>query len=151
MRFTKTIASASVAAVLGVAGVSVAGAASSSGPSIPTTSPTASATATKKAVPPAVRRRLRRAGVKLAAKTIGITPADLVKELRAGKTIAEVATAHGVQPQAVIDALKAAATAKIQAALAAGKITAERAARLQHRFDVAIPKFVNDWHPRSAS
>jgi len=151
MRFTQTIASASVAAVLGVAGVSVAGAASSSGPSIPTTSPTASATATKKAVPPAVRRRLRRAGVKLAAKTIGITPADLVKELRAGKTIAEVATAHGVQPQAVVDALKAAATAKIQAALAAGKITAERAARLQHRFDVAIPKFVNDWHPRSAS
>jgi len=151
MRFTKTIASASVAAVLGVAGVSVAGAASSSGPSIPTTSPTASATATKKAVPPAVRRRLRRAGVKLAAKTIGITPADLVKELRAGKTIAAVATEHGVQPQAVIDALKAAATKRIEAAKAAGKITAERAARLEHWFDLAIPKFVNDWHPKSAS
>jgi uncharacterized protein (DUF433 family) len=151
MRFTKTIASASVAAVLGVAGVSVAGAASSSGPSVPTTSPTASATATKKAVPPAVRRRLRRAGVKLAAKTIGITPADLVKELRAGKTIAAVATEHGVQPQTVIDALNAAATKRIEAAKAAGKITAERAARLQHWFDVAIPKFVNDWHPKSAS
>jgi uncharacterized protein (DUF433 family) len=151
MRFTKTIASASVAAVLGVAGVSVAGAASSSGPSIPTTSPTASATATKKAVPPAVRRRLRRAGVKLAAKTIGITPADLVKELRAGKTIAAVATEHGVQPQAVIDALKAAATKRIESAKAAGKITAERAARLEHWFDLAIPKFVNDWHPKSAS
>jgi len=151
MRFTKTIASASVAAVLGVAGVSVAGAASSSGPSIPTTSPTVSATAAKKAVPPAVRRRLRRAGVRLAAKTIGITPADLVKELRAGKTIAAVATAHGVQPQAVIDALKAAATKRIEAAKAAGKITAERAARLEHWFDLAIPKFVNDWHPRTAS
>ncbi len=151
MRFTKTIASASVAAVLGVGGVSVAGAASSTGSPQPTTSPTASATATKKAVPASVRRRLRRAGVKLAAKTIGITTADLVKELRAGKTIAAVATAHGVQPQAVIDALKAAVTARIEAAKAAGKITAERAARLQHRFDVAIPKFVNDWHPRSAS
>jgi uncharacterized protein (DUF433 family) len=151
MRFTKTLASVSVAAVLGVAGVSVAGAASSSGPLSATTSPTASATATKKAVPASVRRRLRRAGVKLAAKTIGITPADLVKELRAGKTIAAVATAHGVQPQTVIDALKAAATKKIEAAQAAGKITAERAARLQHWFDLAIPKFVNDWHPRSAS
>jgi uncharacterized protein (DUF433 family) len=151
MRFTKTIATASVAAVLGVAGVSVAGAASSSGPSIPTASPTVSATAAKKAVRPAVRRRLRRAGVKLAAKTIGITPAELLKELRAGKTIAAVATAHGVQPQAVIDALKAAATAKIEAAKTAGKITAERAARLQQWFDGAIPKFVNDWHPRSAS
>jgi uncharacterized protein (DUF433 family) len=152
MRFTKTLASASVAAVLGVAGISVAGATSSSDSSAPTAPPTVSATtATKKAVPASVRRRLRRAGVRLAAKTIGITTADLVKELRAGKTIAAVATAHGVQPQAVIDALKAAATAKIEAAQAAGKITAERAARLQHRFDVAIPKFVNEWHPRSAS
>jgi uncharacterized protein (DUF433 family) len=152
MRFTKTIASASVAAVLGIAGVSVAGATSSSGSSAPTAAPGVSATAaTQKARPAIVRRRLRRAGVKLAAKTIGILPADLVKELRAGKTIAAVATAHGVQPQAVIDALKAAATAKIEAAKAAGKITTERAVRLQHRFDVAIPKFVNDWHPRSAS
>jgi uncharacterized protein (DUF433 family) len=152
MRFTKTIASASVAAVLGIAGVSVAGAASSSGSSAPTAAPGVSAPATtKKARPAMVRRRLRRAGVKLAAKTIGITPADLVKELRAGKTIAAVATAHGVQPQAVIDALKAAATKKIEAAKAAGKITPERAVRLQQRFDVAIPKFVNDWHPRAAS
>ena len=54
-------------------------------------------------------------------------------------------------PQAVIDALKAAATKKIEAAQAAGKITAERAARLQHWFDLAIPKFVNDWHPRRAA
>ena len=152
MRLSKTIASASVAAVLGVAGITVAGAASSTGPSAPTASPTvSSAGETKTAVRPSVRRRLRRAGIRIAAKTIGIKPVDLVKELRAGKTIAEVATAHGVQPQAVIDALKAAATAKIQALLAAGKITAERAARLQHWFDQAIPKFVNDWHPRSAS
>jgi hypothetical protein len=74
-----------------------------------------------------------------------------VKELRAGKTIAAVATEHGVQPQAVIDALKAAATAKIEAAEAAGKITAERATRLEHRLDTLIPKLVNDWHPRRAA
>jgi transposase-like protein len=80
------------------------------------------------------------------AKTIGIKPLELAKELRAGKTIAEVATEHGVQPQTVIDALKTAATAKIEKAKAAGKITPERAAKLEARLDKIVPKFVNDWH-----
>ena len=156
MRFTKTIASASVAAVLGVAGVSVAGAASSAGspqPAAPATTAAATATETTKQTGPASvrRRRLVRRAIAVAAKTIGISSADLVKELRAGKTIAAVATEHGVQPQAVIDALKAAATAKIEAAEAAGKITAERATRLEHRLDTLIPKLVNDWHPRRAA
>jgi hypothetical protein len=166
MRFTKTLASATVAAVLGLAGVSVAGATSGGGSAQPSTTAGNGATAAsgasgasgstatkggaaaKRGARKAVRRRrLRRAGA-LAAKTIGITRADLVKELHAGKTIAEIATAHGVQPQTVISALEAAATAKIEAAKAANKITAERAARLQARVDKAIPKLVNDWHLR---
>jgi hypothetical protein len=160
MRFTKTIASASVAAVLGLAGVSVAGATSSSGPSQHPAAATAAATtaatstaasgkaASKKAGTASLRRRIRRQAAAIAAKTIGITHAVLVQELRAGKTIATIATEHGVQPQAVIDALKAAATAKIDAAKAANKITAARAAKLEHRLDTLIPKLVNDWHPR---
>jgi hypothetical protein len=162
MRFTKTIASASVAAVLGLAGVSVAGAASTTGGSSATTTPTATATApnaapkadaqrpaAKKAARKARRRHFVRRGVAVAAKTINIEPADLVKEVRAGKTIGEVATAHGVQPQAVIDALETAATARIDKALTAGKITSERATRLKARLDVAVPKLVNDWHPKA--
>jgi len=153
MRFTKTIASASVAAVLGLGGVSVAGAAST-GSSTPSSTPT-SATAQKpaadnsnaKTAARAVRRRhLIRRGIVTSAKAIGIKPLELAKELRAGKTIAEVATAHGVQPQAVIDALKTAATAKIDKAAAAHKITAERAAKLKARLDKVVPKFVNEWH-----
>jgi transposase-like protein len=80
------------------------------------------------------------------AKTIGIKPRELAMELRAGKTIAQVATAHGVQPQTVIDALKTAATAKIEKAKAAGKISPERATKLEARLDKIVPKFVNDWH-----
>jgi hypothetical protein len=152
MRFTKTLASATVAAVLGVVGVSVAGATSGGGSSQPATAATTTAAtataATKKAVPASVRRRRLRRAAALAAKTIGITPADLVKELRAGKTIAAIATEHGVQPQAVIDALESAATAKIEAAKTAHKITAARATRLERRADRLIPKLVNDWHPR---
>jgi uncharacterized protein (DUF433 family) len=165
MRFTKTLASATVAAVLGLAGVSVAGATSGGGSAPPsTTAATASGASgatgakagaaakprAKKAARAARRRRLRRAGV-LAAKTIGITPADLVKDLRAGKTIAEIATDHGVAPQAVISALETAATAKIEAAQAANKITAERAARLETRAGEVIPKLVNNWHLRRSA
>src|SRR5258708_15158619 len=142
MRFTKTIASASVAAVLGLAGVSVAGATSSSGSSKPTATAAAAPAKTEalNARPGSLRRRIRRHAAAIVAKTIGITPAELTQELRAGKTIATVATEHGVQPQAVIDALKVAATARINAAEAAHKISAARAARLQQRLDPALPE-----------
>ena len=165
MRFTKSLAFATVAAVLGATGVSVAGAVTSSGSPMPVVASTTAAatpssglptTATGAAAVPKKakaarakvrRRRLRHAAV-MAAKTIGIPTADLVQELRTGKTVAEVATAHGVQPQAVIQALEAAATAKINAAEAAHKITPVRAARLEHRAVTLIPKLVNDWHLR---
>ena len=135
MRFTTIIASASVAAVLGLAGVSVAGAASNSG-SGRQSAPTATASAApaagaakarreeaRRRAPPTdpPRRRCARGD-----QTIGITRPELRQELAAGKTIATIATEHGVQPQAVIDALESAATTKIDAAQAADKITAER-------------------------
>lgn len=155
MRFTKTIASASVAAVIGLGGVSVAGAtsgASSQSPTAAVASPTAAGTsvATKHARRAIRRHRLRQAGA-IAATTMHITPAELLKELRTGKTIAQVATDNGSSPQAVIDALETAATKKIEAAKTAGKISAERAAKLEARFAKAIPKLVNNWHLRQAA
>ena len=157
MRFTKTIASATVAAVLGLAGVSVAGAAANTG----STGPASTSTTAKPATPQAPaatkkpaakkariarRRHLAREAVKLSAKTIGIKPADLVAQLRSGKTIAEVAAAHNVSAQTVINALEVGGTAKIKKAEAAGKIDAARAAKLEQRLDKLAPKFVNDWH-----
>jgi hypothetical protein len=168
MRFTTIIASASVAAVMGLAGVSVAGAASSPGPATPptpaatgvttaVTAPNANAAAPDATTPDAtrarakkpgaaLRRRIRRGAAGVITKTIGITRPVLRQELRAGKTIATIATEHGVQPQAVVDALKAAATTKIDAAVAAGKIKPERATKLKARLETAIPKLVNEWH-----
>lgn len=99
---------------------------------------------------PGVARKLARDGVKLAAETIGIEPADLMKELRAGKTIAEAATAHNVDPQTVIDALVQAAKDKIEAAKTAGKLTAEQASKLEEHAPERIARFVNEWHPRAA-
>jgi transposase-like protein len=170
MRFTKTIASASVAAVLGLAGVSVAGAASTSGstaanPAV-VTSTTVAGTKTPAAKTPAaktpaakaahrkaaaqgLRRFIRRQGGTLAAKTIGISRADLVKELRGGKTIAAIATEHGVAPQTVITALESGLNAKVQAAVTAGKIKAARGTKLAQRIDTVVPKIVNTWVPKA--
>lgn len=160
MRFTKTIASASVAAVLGLGGVSVAGAVSTSGSPQPTATPTtttataepaANVAGPKHAAVAGLRRRIRHQAGALAAKTIGIPRADLRGELLAGKTIAAIATEHGVAPQTVIDALVAAANTKIDAAVTAGHLRAARAAKLKVRIDASIPKIVTDWHPKKAA
>lgn len=62
-------------------------------------------------------------GLAVAATAIGISEADLSNELRAGKSIAQVAQAKGVDPAKVITAIVDEAKAKM----------AERAATLQER------------------
>jgi hypothetical protein len=65
------------------------------------------------------------------AAALKLTPAQLFEQLHSGKTLQEIATAQGVEMQAVKDAVKAArqtkATAAIQKALDKGKITKEQA------------------------
>ena len=61
------------------------------------------------------------------AKAIGITEAQLLTELNAGKTPAQVATAHGVAVQKVIDALVADGLSELAADVKAGRITQAQA------------------------
>jgi uncharacterized protein (DUF433 family) len=101
-------------------------------------------------------RKLRRAatarkGLGLVAQTIGIDRSQLVSELRSGKTIADVARAHNVDPQKVIDALIKAATERINSAEQAGKINAARAKHLEDTLNGRLEKLVNQWHPRRAN
>ncbi len=148
------IASATTAAVLATGGVSIAGAVNGSGSS-PARSGTAVAPTAATSAPsvaptarhPRVRRLLRHAVV-IAARTIGITPAQLRDEVRSGKTIGEVAQAHGVAPDTVVNALVDAATKRIEAARAAGRISAARATKLEGRVRERATKFVTSWHPR---
>jgi hypothetical protein len=150
MKLTQIIATATTAAVLGTAGISIAGATANGGsaakPSASASSPSDGNHSARRAHH---RRIVVRKALAVAAGAIGIAPKDLVKELRAGKTIAEVATAHHVDPQHVVDALVKAATQRIEAAKTAGKINPERAAKLEERLPARITKFVNDWHPRA--
>jgi transposase-like protein len=144
MKLMQVIATATTAAVLGTIGVSVAGATTSGGSS-PTS---ASATANpNRAARRGVLAGLRKQALALAAKTIGVKPADLANELKAGKSVADVANEHNVQPQTVIDALVHAADNKIEAAKTAGKITPDQASKLEAKVPDTVTKLVNAKHP----
>jgi hypothetical protein len=63
----------------------------------------------------------------VAADAIGISEDDLRTALEGGQTIAQVAEANGVDRQAVIDAMVAAATERIDQAVTDGRIDQARA------------------------
>ena len=85
---------------------------------------------------------LRRAGVKVAADTIGIETKALGDAVRGGQSVAEVARANDVEPQAVIDAIVVAATTKIDQAVDDGKIGATRGA-LKERLAERVERLVD--------
>jgi 6-phosphogluconolactonase/glucosamine-6-phosphate isomerase/deaminase len=82
-----------------------------------------------------------------AATFLGTTPADLRTKLQGGQTLAQVATAAGKTPDALIQALVADAKAKIEQAKAAGTITADRATQLEAGLTDRLTKLVNSADP----
>lgn len=85
-----------------------------------------------------------RASLGTVASTLGITEEELRTELQSGKTLAEVA---GDKAPAVIDALVAEATARIDQAVADGKIGAEQAAERKANLTERITAMVNRTAP----
>jgi hypothetical protein len=66
-------------------------------------------------------------GGQVVAGALGIDEATLRTELQSGKTIAEIAQAHGVDVQKVVDALVADLKTHLDADVAAGRITQAQA------------------------
>jgi uncharacterized protein (DUF433 family) len=62
-----------------------------------------------------------------AAEAIGIEPAEVLQAVRDGSTVAEVAEEHGVDVNAVVDAIVAALRERLDAAVDDGWITQEEA------------------------
>jgi uncharacterized protein (DUF433 family) len=87
------------------------------------------------------------AGLDTVSTAIGISVDDLRSELEDGKTIAEVAEAHDVDPQKVIDAVVAATTKRIDEAVADDKITEERAASMKENLVDHATRLVNETRP----
>jgi hypothetical protein len=78
------------------------------------------------------------------ADYLGLTPAQLGAQLEAGKSLADVAKAQGKTVAGLQDAIVAAATNKLDAAVADGKLTAaqktERLTRLQADLDEIVER-----------
>ena len=68
----------------------------------------------------------------------GLTAREVLSELRDGKTLTDILTENGADPQTVSDAVKAQLTDEINQALADGDITQERADDLLGRLDTAL-------------
>jgi hypothetical protein len=147
MKLTKIIAAATTAAVLTTGAVTVAGAAT--GGSSTQDKPAASATVGHHINWKALRRLIRRRGAVIAAKTIGIPVKQLVQEVKGGKTVGQVATDHGSTPQAVINALVAAADKAVDNQVAKHHLSADQAAKIKAALPAKIANFVNNWHPKS--
>src|SRR4051812_7792396 len=90
-----------------------------------------------------LRRHARRAGFRIAAETIGVAPKDLAAAVKGGTSIATVAQQHQVEPQAVVAAVLSAAGEKLDAAVAKGRLDADRAAKIKDRLTERITNAIN--------
>jgi hypothetical protein len=100
---------------------------------------------------PALRRRLRAALGTVVADTIGIQRSDLRAALKSGQSIAEVAQAHGVAPQTVVDAVLHAIDTRVDQAVTNGRITADRGAAIKAKAADRVPQLVNRHFGQHAS
>jgi len=85
-----------------------------------------------------------RCGPALAAvvDVIGVPAVELRRELARGGTLAGIAEANGVDPQAVVDAAVAASSARIDAAVAAGRLTEAQATRRREMLPARVAEIV---------
>lgn len=90
-----------------------------------------------------LRIRAIKGALQVSADKIGVTVDDLKAAIESGQSVADVATAHNVAPADVEQAIVDAATAKIDQAVSAGKLTEERANALKARLPQLADKFVN--------
>jgi ribosomal protein S20 len=93
-------------------------------------------------------RRGARLAIETAAATIGVTPQDLRSQVRGGKTVAQVATEHGVDPASVVNAVVTALTQRIDEAAAQGKIDANRAEQAKQKLPDVANRLVNETKQR---
>jgi hypothetical protein len=103
---------------------------------------------------PAAQRLVRQLSLVLLEEThkaTGLTNADILKELRGGKTLAEVITGHGATVEAVKSAAKTQATDKLKQAVTDGKITQKQADLVLARLDGAIDTLLNTKWPGTAA
>ena len=91
-----------------------------------------------------MRVRVHRLGP--VAKYLEITPRELRSELRAGKSLAQIATDHGKTVDGLVDAIVAPAKARLDKAVEKGRLTRQRADELLARLSDAVEQAVQRVH-----
>jgi hypothetical protein len=86
-------------------------------------------------------------GLVPAAGYIGVTEAQLRTELESGKTLAQVAQAHGKTADGLIAALVAASKSRLDKAVSAGRITKAQEDQLVSNLKARITELVNRTGP----
>jgi lambda repressor-like predicted transcriptional regulator len=77
------------------------------------------------------------------ADILGMTPQDLRTELQAGKSLAQVAEAKGISRDTLKAKLLEAHKMRIDAAVAAGTLTAEQAQKMTERANAHIDQMLD--------
>lgn len=80
---------------------------------------------------------------KAARDYIGISQQDLMTQLRAGNSLADIAVKNGKTRQGLIDAITNAANAKIDKAQQDGKLTADQATQLKAKVTASVGQLVD--------
>jgi hypothetical protein len=128
---------------LGTAGV--AAAQQTGGSTSPSTQPAANSSGTSNAK--TARRGTQRAALRIAAKTLGLKPKDVLTGLCGGKTVAQLASQQGKSVSDVTNALDKAADARMEKAQKAGRITAAQATQRESQVNSRVTKLVNSYQP----
>ena len=128
-------------AVLG--GVAATGTAYAATPVASTAAPSTADKGQVKAWVRSHRKEIRKAGLDLSAKTIGVTPQALRADLKSGNSIAGVATHHNVSPQTVINALVSATDNQVNQAVGAHQLTSTQAGKIEAKVPGWVTKVVN--------
>ncbi|MBI2772886.1 MAG: hypothetical protein HYX56_00110 [Chloroflexi bacterium] len=92
-------------------------------------------------------------GLEAATTYLGITAADLRTQLAAGKTLGQIAdglASAGKSKAGLIQAMVAAETTRIDAAVTAGKLTADQATKLKATVTEMVTKIVDSTRPAGA-
>jgi polyhydroxyalkanoate synthesis regulator phasin len=89
---------------------------------------------------------LLRNGMDSAAKALNMTAADLMAQLRQGKSVADVAKEKNIALETVKKAVVDAETALIDQAAKDGKITADQATKLKEALAAKVDNFLNAKH-----
>jgi hypothetical protein len=97
--------------------------------------------------PFAHRVGVRAHGLGQVAKYLDITPEQLRTELRAGKSLAQIATDHGKSVDGLVDAWVAKAKERLDKAVEQGRLTRERADQMLQRLRDALEKAVQRTRP----